>query len=253
MKHTSILLAAALAVLVLSSVPAARADEAPAAPAPAATPAPAPAAASAAPEAAPLPGRAVRPGGSSFDSLPEAEKEHIRKMAGFRSARDEAERDLLRLRDEAAKRKEAILAENEEAKTLYDRIRELETEFAAATNALETIYREDEALAGMVAKAEELQKAVDAAQTSLNHEVATAMQIRMAAQRAAYEKAHPAPPPLDGAAATNQPVRSAAPLRPNRAPGPGTPFPRPFVPGAPAPAPAAPAAPAPAPAPAPAE
>jgi hypothetical protein len=223
------------------ALPALAQDVAPAADAGA--PAPAPAA-----EASALaPSRPVPPTGkkSRFESLSPEEQAHIRRMAGFRKSRDEAERELLRVAEKADKRKEDILAENEEAMALHKRIQELQAEFATATNALETIYRADETLAGLVKEAATLQKAVDSSQASLNQEVSAAMQIRMNAQRAAYEKAHPAPAPLEGAALTNLPVRSSAPSFHGRTSVSGPAIPKPFVPGAPV-APAAPAAPSPA-------
>ena len=100
--------------------------------APAQDPAPAPAAAK---PALPAPGRVLLPHGPKWDALPADEKEHIRKMAEFKAARDAAEQELLRLDDEAQARKEAICKENEEAGKLRARISELQAEFAAATNA----------------------------------------------------------------------------------------------------------------------
>lgn len=217
--------------LVVLSLPA-RADEA----APAPAPAPAAPAASA---TLPAPGR-PRPG---FESLPPAEKEHVRKMAEFRKRRDAAERELIALSAETDKRKEAILAENEEARKLHDRIEELKAEFIAATNSLETIYREDGKLSEIAEKIAPLQKVVEESQASLNHEVATAMQLRLSAQRAAWEKGHPAPkPPEEAPADGAEKPAEAAPAAP-ASPIPGLPAPR-LSPAAPRVVPAAPAAPA---------
>ena len=199
MKRTPTTLAALLAAFVAVPVLADEAAPAPAAPAPA--PAPTAAAPTPAPAPAavlgrrPAPGMLSMPSGSRFDSLSPEEKEHIRRMAEFKTARDAAERDLLRLDDEAQARKEAIRGENEEAKALYDRIQELQAELVAATNALETIYRGDEALKAIADQIEPARKIVEASQNSMNKEVVAAMHKRMAAQRAAYEKDHPAPKP----------------------------------------------------------
>lgn len=224
-------------------------------PAPAAAPAPgpAPASAPAAKPALPAPGRVLLPHGPKWDALPAEEKEHIRKMAEFKAARDEAEQELLRLDDEAQDRKDAICKENEEAGKLRARIAELQEEFAAATNALEKIYREDEALKAIADRIEPARKAVEASQKSLNREVVAAMHKRMAAQRAAWDKDHPAPttPEEQAAAAGMTPeafsnlmerARTAAPAAP-RSPIPGLPLPpgrtdAPPVRPAPAPAPA---------------
>jgi len=234
MKQLPKILAAALAALSLLPLPS-RADANEATPAPArapevaTSPAPAPvtglpATAPSALSALPAPGRVGQRPASRFEALPEAEKEHIRKMAEFRKKRDAAEREMLSLGEEANKRKEAILAENEEAKNLRDRIEELKAEFAVATNAIETIYREDEKLAAIAAKIGSLQKVVDDSQTSLNHEVSTAMQIRMAAQRAAWEKAHPAPkPPEEAAKDAEKADEAASAPAPETAPAPKDP------------------------------
>ena len=162
-------------------------------------PAPAPEAASAAPSAevapsaAPAPGRVLLPKGRKWEAMPPEEREHYRRMAEFKAARDSAERDLLRLDGEAQARKEAILEENEEARKLFDRIQELQAEFTEATNALGRIYREDEALGKIAEQIEPARKIVEANQFALNKEVVDAMHKRMAAQRAAYAKEHPEP------------------------------------------------------------
>ena len=247
-----------LPLLALLAIPAFAQD-----PAPSAAPAPEAAPAAAAKPALPAPGRVLLPNGPKWDALPADEKEHIRKMAEFKAARDAAEQELLRLDDEAQARKEAICKENEEAGKLRDRISELQAEFVAATNALERIYREDEALAKIAGRIEPARKIVEDSQKSLNKEVVAAMHKRMAAQRAAWDKDHPAPttPEEKAAAAGMTPeafsnlmerARSAGAVPP-RAPAPGFPLPpgrdgaRP-VPAAPAPAPASAPAPAPAPA-----
>lgn len=232
-------------------------------PAPAAAPAPgpAPASAPAARPALPAPGRVLLPHGPKWDALPADEKEHIRKMAEFKAARDAAEQDLLRLDDEAQARKEEICKENEEAGKLRARIDELQAEFAAATNALEKIYRADEALAKIAGQIEPARKIVEASQDSLNKEVVAAMHKRMAAQRAAWDKDHPVPdtPEARAAAVGMTPeafsnlmerARGAAPAAP-RAPAPGLPLPPGRDGPPPGPRAPAPAAPAPAPAPAP--
>ena len=136
------------------------------------------------------------PSGPKWDALPPDEREHVRKMAEFRAARDEAERDLLKFDDEAQARKQEILAENEEAKELFDRIVELQAELTAATNALETIYRADEKLQAIADKIVPARKIVEANQYSLNQEVVQAMRARMAKQREALEAEKPAPEPV---------------------------------------------------------
>ncbi len=236
-------------LLALLSIPAFAQD-----PAPSAAPAPEAAPAAAAKPALPAPGRVLLPNGPKWDALPADEKEHIRKMAEFKAARDAAEQELLRLDDEAQARKEAICKENEEAGKLRARISELQAEFAAATNALETIYREDEELRKIADRIEPARKTVEDSQRSLNGEVVSAMHKRMAAQRAAWDKDHPVPatPEERAAAAGMTPeafsnlmerARSAGAVPP-RAPAPGFPLPpgrdapRPVRP-APAPAPAA--------------
>lgn len=177
-----------LTLLALLSAPAFAQDAAPAA-----APAPSAPAASA---ARPVPGRLMLPSGPKWDALPPDEREHVRKMAEFRAARDEAERDLLKFDDEAQARKQEILAENEEAKELFDRIVELQAELTAATNALETIYRADEKLQAIADKIVPARKIVEANQYSLNQEVVQAMRARMAKQREALEAEKPAPEPV---------------------------------------------------------
>ena len=254
MKRTQTAFAALLAAFVAVPVLADETAPSPAAPAPAAAPAAAPAPA-AVPGRRPAPGMLDMPSGPRFDSLSPEEKEHIRRMAEFKKARDAAERDLLRLDDEVQARKEAIRGENEEAKALYDRIQELQAEFVAATNALEKIYREDEALKAIVDRIEPARKIVEDSQRSMNKEVVSAMHKRMAAQREAYEKDHPAPAtPEARAAAAGMTVEDFTNLmeRARPAGAPVSPIPSapqhlgrlPGLPGAPKPPPA----PAPAPA-----
>ncbi len=248
MKRTQTAFAALLAAFV--AVPVLADETAPSPAAPAAAPAPA-----AVPGRRPAPGMLDMPSGPRFDSLSPEEKEHIRRMAEFKKARDAAERDLLRLDDEVQARKEAIRGENEEAKALYDRIQELQAEFVAATNALEKIYREDEALKAIVDRIEPARKIVEDSQRSMNKEVVAAMHKRMAAQREAYEKDHPAPAtPEARAAAAGMTVEDFTNLmeRARPAGAPVSPIPSapqhlgrlPGLPGAPKPPPA----PAPAPA-----
>lgn len=179
-----------LPLLALLSAPAFAQDAVPAAtPEEVAAPAPAPAA-----RRAPAPGRVMLPSGPKWDALPPEEREHIRRMAEFKAARDAAEVDLLRLDDEAQARKEAILAENEEAKALHERMLELMAEFDATTNALETIYRADETLQGIEAQIAPARQIVDANQDSLTKEIVAAMRQRMAKQRAAFEAENPPAP-----------------------------------------------------------
>lgn len=207
-----------------------------------AAPAPAPAA-----PARPSPRSLSMPSGPKFDALPPDEKEHIRRMAEFKAARDAAEMDLLRLDDEAQARKEAILAENEEAKALRDKAEELLAELAATTNALEEIYRADETLRSIADRIKPAKAIVDANQDNLTKEVVAAMHARMARQREAFAKENPPPPvpeetpellrmtPEAYSNLVNRPVRTfgpGAPLAPNPDIKP------PMAPRRPAPAPA---------------
>lgn len=187
------------------------------------------------------------PGGPRFDALPENEKEHVRRMAGFRAVRDEAAQDLLRLDDEAQARKEEILAENEEAKALHDKMLELLAEFAATTNALEEIYRADEKLRAIDESMKQAKAVVDANQDNLTKEVVASMHTRMARQREALAKETPPPEIPEKAleAATNLVTRPAVfpnPSAPRFNPGlmlPRRPAPVPAPAPIPAPAPAA--------------
>lgn len=154
----------------------------------------APVAAPVAAPARPSP-RTLMPGGPRFDALPPDEKERIRRMAEFKAARDEAEQDLLRLDDEAQARKEAILAENEEAKALHDKMLELQAEFAATTNALEEIYRADEVLQSIADRIKPARALVEANQDNLTKEVVASMRARMARQREELVKETPPPEP----------------------------------------------------------
>lgn len=233
-----------LPLFALLAAPAFAQDAAPAAEAPAAPAAPAAAAA----PARPAPGSIVMPGGPRFDALPENEKEHVRRMAGFRAVRDDAERELLKLDDEAQARKEEILAENEEAKALHDKMLELLAELAATTNALEDIYRADEKLRAIDEGMKQAKAVVDANQDNLTKEVVASMHARMARQREALEKETPPPeiPQKALEAATNLVTRPAV------FPNPAAPRFDTFVkpPRRPAPAPASAPVPAPAAAPA---
>ena len=150
----------------------------------------------------------ILPRGPKFDKLPPEEKEHIRKMAEFRIARDEAEKELVELDKAVDARRAEILAENEEAEALSDKIAALREEYAAATNALETLFRADEKLAALAEKVEPARLIVENSQYELNAEVAAAMHKRMAAMRKAYEESKPEPqavsdrtdaPPAEGA------------------------------------------------------
>lgn len=163
-----------------------------AAPALAQEPAPAPAAL----PARPAPGQLVLPKGPNWEKLPPEEREHIRRMAEFKAARDAAERDILRLDDEAQARKEEILAENEEAKALHDKMLELQAEYTATTNALETIYRADEKLQSIAERLGPARTIVEANQANLTREVVAAMHKRMAKQREEIEAENPAPAPV---------------------------------------------------------
>ena len=187
---------AALAALAL--LPA-RAEE-PKIPAPAPE-APAPAPAAEAPAPAPVPAPAVLPRlparGPAWESLPPDEREHVRRMAEIRAIRDKAAKDLVDFGKQADERKKKILEENEEAKALNDRIEELRAEFAAATNALETIYRQDEELLKIAERIEPARRIVESNQEALNREVAEAMKKRLSEQRKDWEKKHPAPAQVD--------------------------------------------------------
>lgn len=219
MKRTPTLLAALAA---FAFVPA-RADEpqaaAPAQPAPAPEfryAAPPPAKRVSIPKASPEALSRVLPRGPKFDKLPPDEKEHIRKMAEFRIARDNAEKELVELDKAVEVRRAEILAENEEAKKLSERIEELRSEYAAATNALETIFRADEKLAGIDAKIQPARLLVENSQYELNQEVAAAMHKRMAAMRKAYEEANPPPvPPAEGGPEEAAPAEDTIPAPPS--------------------------------------
>ena len=175
-----------LPLLALLSAPAFAQDAAPAA---------GEVAAPAAARRAPAPGRVMLPSGPKWDAMTPEEREHVRRMAEFKAARDAAEVDLLRLDDEAQARKKAICAENGEAKALHDRMLELMAEFDATTNALETIYRSDETLRGIEAQIAPARRIVEANQESLTKEVVAAMHQRMAKQRAALAAENPPPEP----------------------------------------------------------
>ena len=180
------------AVIAAFAAAPAFADEAPAgAPAPAA-PAAVPAA-PASPKPAVLP--RVMPHGPKFESLSPEEKEHVRKMAEFRAARDEAERDVLRLRREIEARRAEILEENEEAKSLFEDAEKLLADYVTKTNALQTILEKDERIAALFEEMEPAKTIVEANQFALNREVAAAMQKRMAKQREAAAAAGTFKPP----------------------------------------------------------
>lgn len=201
-KYLQTLFAAVTALAIFPALPARAEEPQPGAPAPEATatqPArtalPPPARRVALPKANPDALARVMPRGPKFDKLPPDEKEHIRKMAEFRIARDEAEKELLELDKAVDVRRAEILAENEDAKALSEKIAALQAEFDEATNALEKIYRADEKLVALAEKIEPARLIVENSQYELNQEVAAAMQKRMAAMRKAYEEANPPPPP----------------------------------------------------------
>ena len=190
-------------------------------------PAPSAEAPAAAAPAAPAPAPVVLPRvparGPAWEKLPEDEKVHIRRMAEFRALRDQAEMELRDLAKKAQARKDAICEENEEAKALRDRIAELQAEFADATNKLEAIYREDGELQALADRIEPARRIIETNQRSLNQEVVEAMKKRMAEQREAYDKAHPAPERpvptpestgMDPQAFSNLFVRPPRPARP---------------------------------------
>lgn len=209
-QRISVPLAAALAALAFAApaaetpapapvkdVSAPAPAEAPAAPAPEFRyPAPPPAKRVPIPKASPEALSRVMPRGPKFDKLPPDEKEHIRRMAEFRIARDDAEKELLELDKAVEARRAAILAENEDAKKLTERIEALRAEYAAATNELAAIFRADEKLAELDSKIQPARLLVENSQYSLNQEVAAAMHKRMAAMRKAYEEANPPPEPV---------------------------------------------------------
>ena len=172
-KLKSLLAAAALcAAPVFAQGPAAGGDSAPAAP----DPAPAPEG------RAPVLPR-IMPSGPKFDALSPADREHVRRMAEIRAARDAAEQEILRLRQKAEERREAILAENEEAKALSEDAQRLLAEYAAKTNALQAILDKDEALSGLFREMQPAKALVESNQRSLNAEAVAAMQRRMREQR----------------------------------------------------------------------
>lgn len=215
------------------ALPAFAQEAASAAEAPSAAPAaPAVAAAPAAAPAAPTPASAILPRvparGAAWERLPEDEREHVRRMAEFRALRDAAERELLDIGKKAQARKDAICGENEEAKALRDRIAELQTEYADATNRLEAIYREDEELGKLAERVEPARRIVETNQRALNQEVLEAMKKRMAEQRAAYEEAHPAPErpaPTPESTGMDPQAFSNLFVRPPRPPRPAGPLP----------------------------
>ena len=174
-KLKSLLAAAALcAAPAFAQGPAAGGESAPAAP----DPAPAPEG------RAPVLPR-IMPSGPKFDALSPADREHVRRMAEIRAARDAAEQEILRLRQKAEERREAILAENEEAKALSEDAQRLLAEYASKTNALQAILDKDEALSGLFREMQPAKALVESNQRSLNAEAAAAMQRRMREQREA--------------------------------------------------------------------
>lgn len=123
------------------------------------------------------------PAGPRFDSLSPVEREHVRRMAEIRAARDAAEQDIIRLRQKVEDRRSAILAENEEAKTLFEDAQRLFAEYASKTNALQAILEADETIAGLFEEMKPAKALVESNQRSLNAEVVAAMQRRMREQR----------------------------------------------------------------------
>jgi len=104
-------------------------------------------------------------------------------MAEIRAARDAAEQDIIRLRQKVEDRRSAILAENEEAKTLFEDAQRLLAEYASKTNALQAILEADETIAGLFEEMKPAKALVESNQRSLNAEVVAAMQRRMREQR----------------------------------------------------------------------
>lgn len=206
------------------------------APAPAAVPAPAePAAEKPAFRTTPMPlpaflaqppeGAGVRRPvpGPAASKTPE-EEEHSRRMKALATFRDTKVREAAALEEEAVARKNAILAENEEAGELAKKIVELRAELDAATNALEKIFLADETLQ---AKLSQMRTANDAAlerQRALNQEVAEAIRKRMEAQggaprmrpnaRPSYMPKEPEPAAAPAGEAAPAPAEGAAPAAP---------------------------------------
>lgn len=196
-KLKSLLAAAALcAAPAFAQGPAAGGESAPAAPAPEGR--------------APVLPR-IMPSGPKFDALSPADREHVRRMAEIRAARDAAEQEILRLRQKAEERREAILAENEEAKALFEDAQRLLAEYAAKTNALQAILDKDEALSGLFREMQPAKALVESNQRSLNAEAVAAMQRRMREQREAVAARKAAAEAAEkGAEAAPAPVASPA-------------------------------------------
>lgn len=168
-----------LAAAALCSAPAFAQDPGPGAPVP--PDAPPPEAAAPAARGPVLP--RVMPSGAKFESLSPAEREHVRRMAEFRAARDAAERDIFRLRQEVEERRASLLEENEEAKTLFDDAKRLFEEYSAKTNALQAILENDETISGLFKEMEPLEAMIKSNQRALNAETVSAMKRRMEEQR----------------------------------------------------------------------
>ncbi len=181
---------AVLAGSALAQEPAPAVAQAPALAPAAEKSAPAPAPAAPSPVVLPR----VKTGGPTWESLPPDEREHVRRMKEFRALRDKAERELIELGKRADERKKKILEENEEAKALHDRIEELQTEFASATNALETIYRADEELGRIAERIEPARRIVESNQRFMTQEVVESMKKRLAEQQAVLETNRPVIP-----------------------------------------------------------
>ena len=184
-RFTSLLAAAALcAVPAFAQVPAGGGEEAPALP---------PALPDSGVRGPVLP--RIMPSGPKFDSLSPAEREHIRRMAEFRAARDAAEQDIIRLRQKVEDRRSAILAENEEAKTLFEDAQRLFAECASKTNALQAILESDETISALFEEMKPAKTLVESNQRALNAEAVAAMQRRMREQREKAEAEGSIPPP----------------------------------------------------------
>lgn len=146
------------------------------------------------PQAGPVLPR-ISPSSSRFASLPPEEREHVRRMAEFRKAYDAAANDIIRIRREIEARREEILAENPEAKALFDETETLFAEYSAKTNALQNIFENDEKIAALFKEMEPAKVIVESNQQALNAEVAAAMRLRMKQQREKAEAAGALPPP----------------------------------------------------------
>ena len=176
-RFTSLLAAAALcAVPAFAQAPAGGGEEAPALP---------PALPDSGVRGPVLP--RIMPSGPKFDSLSPAEREHIRRMAEFRAARDAAEQDIIRLRQKVEDRRSA--------KTLFEDAQRLFAEYASKTNALQAILESDETISALFEEMKPAKTLVESNQRALNAEAVAAMQRRMREQREKAEAEGSIPPP----------------------------------------------------------